>query len=34
MKKNNLELNKIEYVDESISSLPKIKKQLQTKMLN
>ena len=34
MKKNNLELNRIEYVDESISSLPKIKKTITNENVN
>ena len=34
MKKNNLELNRIEYVDESISSLPKIKKPITNENVN
>lgn len=34
MKKNNLELNRIEYVDESISTLPKIKKPITNENVN
>lgn len=34
MKKNKLELNRIEYVDESISSLPKIKKTITNENVN
>ena len=34
MKKNKLELNRVEYVDESISSLPKIKKTITNENVN